>query len=84
MEEIDENNLQLSSKQISELVDLLEKEAVIENEQSQKTAQSATSDKQSGGLPKEKLQIPLPENAAQTIPDPNKKVPKTNTKSKTL
>ena len=85
MEEIDENNIKLSSKQINELVDLLEKEAVIESESHKAQDQSTSGgDKStSGRRNKEKLKIPLPENA-QAIPAASKDVPKTNTKSKTL
>lgn len=84
MEEIDENNMKLSSEQISELVRLLEKEAVIENEQTHK-AQTTSSDTSTSALPKEKLKIPLPEDT-KSIPPANKNISKTktNSNSKTL
>ena len=84
MEEIDENNMNLSSEQISELVHLLEKEAVIESEHAHKTQDSEQTTKSSSKLSKKKLEIPVPEDT-KTIPaakkDLSKTKPKTNSKT---
>lgn len=91
LEEIDESDVKMSSKQIAELVDLLEKEAVIEEDvkgeiSSEKEKEKLLSDEQVASATKaeEKPKITsiLPET--QSPLPPSEGVTKPNPKTKTL
>lgn len=90
MEEIDEQNVQLSSLQIQELVDLLEKEAAIEvEEQVEKAlekefsnkahASSSITESEDKNKSNEKLKIPKLPNVDKAVP-PSEEVGKSKSK----
>lgn len=86
LEEIDEQNVQLSSDQIQELVDLLEKEAAIEVEEQVEKAlgkeysnASSSSSKDDKKGSNGKLNIPKIPEVEKTVP-PNEDVKKPNSK----